>query len=125
MGRRTQVLGLADAVMEALQEYRDVTEEVVKTAVDTVSKETKKIAQSGSPVDSGGYQKGWTIKKTSEKSGQICMIVYNRAKPGLTHLLEKGHAKRGGGRVEGKAHIAPAEAYAVEQLETKIRKGLE
>jgi len=38
--------------------------------------------------------------------------------------LEKGHAKRGGGRVEAKVHIAPAESYAISQLEDKIVKGL-
>ena len=82
------------------------------------------MAQSGSPVRYGGYQKGWATKKTSEKSGQVSITVYNRKKPGLTHLLEKGHAKRGGGRVSGKPHIAPAEEYAASELEASIKRGL-
>jgi hypothetical protein len=122
--QRVSVDGLADAVMEALDEYKDLTDEVVTSAVTKVSDQTKKIAQSGSPVKTGGYKKGWAVKKTSEKSGELKVTVYNRRKPGLTHLLEKGHAKRGGGRVSAKIHIAPAEEYAVSQLESEIRKGL-
>jgi hypothetical protein len=38
--------------------------------------------------------------------------------------LEFGHAKRNGGRVPGKAHIAPAEAKGIEQFEKDIEKAL-
>ena len=123
MAKKISVDQLSSEIMSALDEYKKVTDEVVKTAVNSVSKETKAMAQAGSPVKSGGYQKGWAVKKTSEKTGQVSITVYNRTKPGLTHLLEKGHAKRGGGRVAGKPHIAPAEEYAVNELEAAIKRG--
>ena len=124
MAKKITVDQLSDEIMDALEEYKEMTDEVVQTAVDTVSKETKKIVQAGSPIKTGGYQKGWSGKKTSAKAGQVSITVYNRKKPGLTHLLEKGHAKRGGGRVAGQPHIAPAEQYAVSELENKIKRGL-
>lgn len=124
MAKKITVDQLSDEIMDALEEYKEMTDEVVQTTVDIVSKETKKIVQAGSPVQTGGYQKGWAVKKTSAKAGQVSITVYNRKKPGLTHLLEKGHAKRGGGRVAGQPHIAPAEQYAVSELENKIKRGL-
>ena len=124
MAKKITVDRLSDEIMDALKEYREMTDEVVQTAVDTVSKETKKIVQAGSPVQTGGYQKGWAVKKTSAKAGQVSITVYNRKKPGLTHLLEKGHVKRGGGRVAGQPHIAPAAEYAISELENKIKRGL-
>ena len=45
--------------------------------------------------------------------------------PWLPHLLEHGHAKRDGGRVEAKPHIASAEAKAEEQLLKDIKQALE
>ena len=42
----------------------------------------------------------------------------------LAHLLEKGHAKRNGGRTRAIPHIAPAEQAGVQQLESLIRKAL-
>ena len=124
MGRKISIEQLSEEIMSALNEYRETTDDVVKTAVTKVSAEAKKIAQAGSPTRSGGYQKGWAVKRTSEKSGETTITVYNRKKPGLTHLLEKGHAKRGGGRVEPKVHIAPAEEYAITELESQILRGL-
>ena len=124
MAKKITVDRLSDEIMDALEEYKEMTDEGGQTAVDTVSKETKKIVQAGSPVQTGGYQQGWAVKKTSAKAGQVSITVYNRKKPGLTHLLEKGHAKRGGGRVAGQPHIAPAEQYAVSELENKIKRGL-
>lgn len=121
MGSRISVSDLARAVNEAMNEYRDLTEQALKSAVTEVAKETKDIAKENSPSLSGRYKKGWA---TTDASGQISVTVYNRARPGLTHLLEKGHAKRGGGRVSGIPHIAPAEEHAVSELETKIRREL-
>ena len=124
MGSRISASDLARAVNEAMSEYRDLTEQALKSAVTEVAKETKDIAKENSPSLSGRYKKGWATKKTTDTSGQISVTVYNRARPGLTHLLEKGHAKRGGGRVSGVPHIAPAEEHAVSELETKIRREL-
>ena len=124
MGSRISASDLARAVNEAMNEYRDLTEQALKSAVTEVAKETKDIAKENSPSLSGRYKKGWATKKTTDASGQISVTVYNRARPGLTHLLEKGHAKRRGGRVSGIPHIAPAEEHAVSELETKIRKEL-
>ncbi len=71
MAKRISADQLSSEIMSALEEYKKVTDEVVKTAVNSVSKETKAMAQAGSPVRSGGYQKGWAVKKTSEKTGQV------------------------------------------------------
>lgn len=122
--KKISVGQLADEIMDVLNEYKEVTDEAVESAVTKVSKETKNIAKSGSPVDSGEYQKGWAVKKTSEKAGKVAATVYNRKKPGLTHLLEKGHVLRNGGRASAKPHIAPAEDYAVSELESAVKRGI-
>ena len=124
MSQRVSIDGLADAVNQAMEEFRERTEDVVSEAVTKVSKEAKQIAKSGSPTKTGGYAKGWATKKTKDAKGQTEITVYNRRKPGLTHLLEKGHAKRGGGRTKAYVHIAPAESYAVEALENEIKRGV-
>ncbi|HGA3942519.1 TPA: HK97 gp10 family phage protein, partial [Streptococcus agalactiae] len=49
--------------------------------------------------------------------------IHNRT-PGLTHLLEDGHAKQNGGRVEGRKHIAPVEKKAIQSFEDKLRQKL-
>lgn len=68
----------------------------------------------------GRYASGWATRRRKvgdEWSG----VVYNKEAPGLAHLLEKGHAKVGGGRVAGRAHIAPAAEEAFGKFEELVR----
>ena len=65
-----------------------------------------------------------TVKATKETSNSLEVTVYSRNRYWLAHLLEFGHAKRGGGRVSGRAHIAPAEALGIRQLEEEIERSL-
>ena len=122
--QRVSVDRMADAIMDGLLEYAelatDVMKDCVKKAGDTVKKET----QAGAPVRTGKYKKSWTVKRQRETSNTLEVVVHSRNRYQLTHLLEKGHAKRGGGRVKAIPHIAPAEEKGIRELEEGIKGGL-
>ena len=115
---------MADAIMEGLLEYADLATEDMKVAVKKAAKTVKKDIQAGAPVKSGAYNKSWTVKTMNQSSNKLEVVVHSKNRYQLAHLLEKGHAKRGGGRVGGKAHIAPAEQHGIEQLEQDIERAL-
>lgn len=103
-----------------LQQYTKEVEDEIQKSAAKIATATAKELRSTSPKKTGEYAKGWTKKKTPE--GQV---VYNKNKPSLTHLLEKGHAKVGGGRVKGKPHIEPAEKRAIEDFEKSVIEAIE
>ncbi len=123
--QRVSVDELAEAINEGLQEYADLATEGVKTSVEKSARTVKEGISSGAPKKTGRYAKSWKTKKTEESSTSLIMTVYSPSRYMLAHLLEKGHAKRGGGRVAAIPHIAPSEAMGVEQLQALIRKALE
>lgn len=112
---------LADTLAEELAGYSQEVTDDLKREVTQVAKEMVAELKVTSPHASGDYAKGWSVTTEHESAQDIRLRVLNRKKPQLTHLLENGHAKVSGGRVEGKPHIGPAEQSAVRKLEGKVK----
>lgn len=124
MSRRVSIDALADTVIEYLNGYAKVSTENMKKAVKKAGNTVKREIGANAPKDTGKYAKSWSVKNTKETSNALEVTVYSRNKYQLAHLLEYGHAKRGGGRVAGKSHIAPAEETGIRQLEAEIERCL-
>ena len=122
--QRVSVDRMAEAVMEGLLEYAELAADVMKDCVKKAGNTVKKEAQAGAPVRTGKYKKSWAVKRQRETSNTLEVVVHSRNRYQLTHLLEKGHAKRGGGRVRAVPHIAPAEEKGIRELEEGIKRGL-
>ena len=125
MGRNIKIEKLSETIMEGLKEYADVTTDNVKDAARKTAKEVKSDIAKASPKRTGAYAKSWSVKKQKENSNTISLVVHSRNKYQLTHLLEFGHAKRGGGRVKGKEHIEPAEKKAISSFEIEVKRCIE
>lgn len=115
---------IASVLADELSQYSEEVAEEVKQAVDDVSQELVENIKKDSPKKTGKYAKGWTSKVEYESKTDKRIRVYNKTDYQLTHLLEYGHAKQNGGRVEGKAHIRPNEEKAIKQLEKKIEEAV-
>ena len=125
MNRKVSVDEMDDAIMECLEEYAKVSTDDMKDAVKRTADTVKKDIQAGAPVNTGKYKKSWAVKNTQENASSIELVVHSRNRYQIAHLLEHGHAKRGGGRVAARPHIAAAEEKGkqalVEEIERKLR----
>ena len=125
-GIKIDVLGAK--IAKLMEEYASGVAADTKAEARAVAKEAVKELKQTSPEGPGSrkvhYKDGWASKVERENAVSISIKVHNRKKPGLTHLLEKGYAKRGGGRVSGVPHIAPAEQRAAEDYEKRLKARL-
>ena len=121
---RCRIDQMAHVIMEGLQEYADIATEDMKAAVKKAGNKAKSDVQAGAPVMTGKYKKSWVVKTTKENANAMEVTVHSRNRYQLAHLLEFGHAKRGGGRTRAFPHIAPAEEAAAELLEKEVEKAL-
>lgn len=115
---------LAEEIMDGLMEYADLATDTVKQAVKKAGNTVKKEIQATAPSDTGKYKKSFKVTKRKETSNALEVTVHSKDRYQLTHLLEKGHAKRGGGRVSAIPHIAPAEEKGICKLTEEIERGL-
>lgn len=120
---KVSIDGMAAEIMKEMQKYGETVADELKTAARKVGKETAKELQGTSPKNSGKYAKGWTSTVNNENANSIDIVVHDK-KYQITHLLEKGHQNRNGGRTPAIVHIAPAEKEAADRLERELIKRL-
>lgn len=122
--KKIKIDELSKVVMKELKDFANVERETIEREALKTAKETAEELKRTSPKRTGDYAKDWSYKNVISTSTKAGSIVYNKKHYMLTHLLENGHAKRGGGRVEGKVHIATAEEQAIKNFEERLKKHL-
>jgi hypothetical protein len=113
---------LANEIAKGLAEYSEDVIDGIDQASEKITKDAVRELKSKSPKKTGKYAGGWTQKTVKRYGETNSHIIYNKNKPQLTHLLEHGHAKRGGGRVEGKSHIRPVEEQVIQEFSAEVER---
>lgn len=116
---KVSVDGLEDAVRAELEQYASEVQEEVDSSVVRVARRCLAQIRRNSPKKTGDYRKGWRLR-TDKTRLSIREIIHNATDWRLIHLLEFGHQKASGGRVEGEPHVEPAEQQAERELLTEI-----
>ena len=123
--RELEVEDLAGAIQEALKQYGDDVTEYVKKKVDTTADDVMQSIKDHVTFNGKDYVKAFRLKTTKnepynkEKTWYVKEPYYR-----LTHLLERGHQKRNGGRTRAYPHIKYGQEIA-ERMEIELRRGEE
>ena len=112
---------LAAEITKAVQEYTEDVTEAIERKVDEVADQVLKEVKRTAPKRTGKYRRGF-VKTNRDAPGRTRRIVWNKKRYMIVHLLEFGHAKRGGGRVAARPHLRPAYDKYVPKLIEEIRK---
>ena len=119
-------INLDKAVSDILSEFSTDVTKAAQEAVTEVSKEAvKKLKQAAPKGRTGKYGRGWTSKVEKTTTTVESTIYGKTGTYQLAHLLENGHAKRGGGRTAPIVHIKPVEDWAISEVEKRIREKVE
>ena len=125
MAKKTPMDKLGKAIEQALADYAgSVTRDVNGLARTFAKKGAKAVRENAASMfGSGRYSKGWSDQFTENRySAQG--VIFNKDVPGLPHLLENGHAKRGGGRTRAFVHIAPVEEKITEEFQRAVEEAI-
>ena len=112
---------IANAITQEVKKYTSDVSEAIEDEVNETSKKVRKDIKDNSPERTGEYKLGWRRKK-STAGGKIEITIHNTKKPTLVHLLEFGHVKIGGGRVQEIPHMRPAYDEEVPKMNKRIER---
>lgn len=112
---------LSATIERELSAYSEEVAAHLKEDIKDAAQEMVNELRRTSPNDTGEYARGWANRVEHESDEDIRVVVYNKTRPSLTHLLENGHAKVNGGRTEARPHIRPAADRAGKRLEQKVK----
>ncbi|WP_205666543.1 HK97 gp10 family phage protein [Aminipila luticellarii] len=118
---------LAGEITRGLEKYSKDVVKAVNVSSEKIGKAAVKKLKETSPKrqgkGGGDYAKSW--KMTTEPAvGQPDNRIIHAGKPHyrLTHLLENGHAKAGGGRVAARPHIGKVEEEVIKDFMTEVEE---
>lgn len=115
----TNINNLAAEINRTLRNYAHGVGEDIEKVAEKVAKEGARQLKIRSPIGvRHRYAKGWRAKKVGNQ-----WVVHNTEYQ-LTHLLEKGHAKVGGGRVPAQVHIRPVEEEMIEEFVQGVEEAI-
>lgn len=108
---------ISEECSKIFKELQSDVKDALEKSSKSLAKESVQKLKGASPKRTGKYSSGWGQSKNKD-----VIVIYNKKKPGLTHLLEKGHAKRNGGRVAPIKHIEPIEQWVIKESEERFEK---
>ena len=123
---KVTVDNLVKAIGDILEEYAEDTEKHLDEILKKTAKVGANLLKSESKAKFGGsgkYARGWTVTEEKDSRWGSTYVIHNKV-AGLPHLLEFGHAKRNGGRVDGIPHIKPAEEKIIDIVENEVKTKL-
>ena len=115
---------LAAEIAKGLSEYSQDVVEKVNLSSAKVGKAAVKQLKETSPKDKGKYAKSWRVKTDPQVGQPNTLTIHNKDHYYLTHLLEHGHVKKGGGRVDGIPHIRPAEEMVIKEFVAEVEEAI-
>jgi len=118
---------LASEIAKGLEQYSKEVVEKVNVSSKRISNEAVKKLKDTSPNKTGDYAKGWRQKEVKDLVQPNNHIVHNKTDYQLTHLLEYGHLKVDGKRVDAIPHVEKVEKEVIkeflEEVEEEIKNG--
>lgn len=123
------ITGIAKQLQVILEQAEDQIVTLTEETMQAIAKETAQRIKVEAQIKkglhhTGKYASGWTVKRRKSRGKITGFVVYNRTKPGLTMLLEKGHVVRNKsgtyGRTLGIPHIAPADKWAQGEIMRRL-----
>ena len=99
-------------------EYIDEVERAAEDDVRDCAQMVVDDLHGSSPSMTGKYAGGWAMEPDADNSIGSAYRIYNRKKPGLTHLLEHGHG--GPAPAPAHPHIAAAAQAGISELERRM-----
>lgn len=114
-------------INEILNDYSHDIQEAITEKAQEIAHEGQLKLKSTSPKNQnntrhkGRYARGWRVK-TIKGRGFVNCIIHNATDYQLTHLLEKGHLTRNGGKTKPITHIEPIHNECCSAFEKGVEK---
>ena len=117
MAEKVTAADFAPSLSAVLQYYDTAMQEQIQKAVDDEAKLLKNDIIATSPDRTGKYKKGWRLTKKYEGAFKYTVIVHNKPRYNIVHLIEHG---RGDNSIGAKPHILAAQEKHTDALIKRI-----